>query len=116
MLIVIRKIVTFSILDQLVFYFEGDKKIPFPTWIYAIHASELFPKKHKVYLAYVLENEKEQSCLNNILTVRKFMDVFAIDLILRTRPISKPLYCMNLMNWKNLKIVARLIRQRIYSN
>ena len=118
MLTVLGKEVTFSILGQPKFSFEGNHVDKSLYVISAVRANSLLKKGCQGFLAYVVCNENEMR-LEDIPIVRDFLDVFpndlpglplnrevefTIDLVPRTAPISKESYRMAPIKLKELKV------------
>ncbi|RVX05086.1 RNA-directed DNA polymerase-like [Vitis vinifera] len=124
-----EKRVTFSILGQPKFSFEG-KHVDRPLcMISALRASSLLKKGCQGFLASVVSNESDLK-LEDIPIVREYPDVFpedlsglpperevefTIDLVPGTGPLSKAPYRMAPVELKELKVSAsRVIRQGFY--
>ena len=114
-----KKEVVFCIPGRPEFVFHGSRESLVPNVISAIHANKLLRKGCKVYLAYVVNNQKEGIKIDDIPIVGDFVDVFpkdipglpfdreiefAIDLMPGTTPISMAPYCVALAELKELKL------------
>ena len=99
--------------------FRGIRREVFSSMISAMAAQRMLYKGCQGYLAYVVETRKEGTLVDEIPVVREFLNVFlddivglppdrevefTIDLILRTEPISIPLYRMAPVELRELKV------------
>ena len=113
-----KKIITFCIPDQPIFFFEGIKHNLPPCLISALQAYHLMQKGCFCYMVCVKEHSNQETHLDEISVVKEFPDVFpddlpglpldregefAIDLVSSTTPISKPPYRMAPLELEELK-------------
>ncbi|XP_028083946.1 uncharacterized protein LOC114285136 [Camellia sinensis] len=105
------KQVVFRPLGQHEFTFAGHGVIPPPYLISAMKACKLLQKGCQGYLCSILHVQPANVCVDNILIIREFPDVFpddllgnlvdreikfVIDVVSRTQPISKAPYRMSM--------------------